>query len=56
MSDSPKKIEIITGNGKELDISPVYDHIATDKPKSTKKVKKEIVIPNTKDNKNKENK
>lgn len=56
MSENPKKIEVITGNGKELDISPVYDHISTDKPKSAKKVKQEIVVPDTKgDKKKKEN-
>lgn len=49
MSENPKKIEVITGNGKELDISPVYEHIATDKPKSVKRAKQEIVVPNTKE-------
>ncbi len=53
MSDKPKKIEVISGNGKELDISPVYDHISTDKPKSTKKIKQNIVIPNSKKDENK---
>lgn len=56
MSEKPKKIEIVNGNGKELDISPVYEHIATDKPKSAKKVKQEIVVPNSTKNKKKENK
>ena len=51
--ENPKKIEIINGNGKELDISPVYEHISTDKPKSAKKTKQNIVVPNVKDNKKK---
>ena len=28
-----KKIEIVSGNGKDLNISPVYDHIDIEKPK-----------------------
>lgn len=46
MSEEKKKIEVITGDGKDLNISPVYNHISsTDKPKSTKKNKKDIIIP-----------
>lgn len=41
-----KDIEIVTGDGKNLDISPVYDHIKIDKPEKDKK--KKIVIPKTK--------
>ena len=52
MKKDPKNIEIVTGNGKELDISPVYEHIATDKPKSTNKSTKKIVVPNQSKNKN----
>ncbi|MFR5684252.1 MAG: hypothetical protein ACLUD1_09450 [Clostridia bacterium] len=47
MSDEKKKIEIITGNGKDLNISPVYTHIDIEKPKP-KEEKKEIVIPEEK--------
>lgn len=43
----PKKIEIITGNGDELDISPVYDHIDIEKPRDNKE-KKNIIIPKEK--------
>ena len=42
-----KKIEIVSGNGKDLNISPVYDHIDIEKPKE-KKEKKKIIIPNDK--------
>ena len=28
-----KKIEIVSGNGKDLNISPVYDHIDIEKHK-----------------------
>jgi len=44
---SQKKIEIISGNGKNLNISPVYDHINIEKPKDEKE-KKKIVIPKEK--------
>ena len=50
MSDK-KEIKIVTGNGKDLDISPVYDHIKINQPNSREK-KKDVVIPKS----NKENK
>lgn len=43
----PKKIKIVTGNGNDLNISPVYDHIDIEKPKEEKENKK-IVIPKEK--------
>lgn len=42
-----KEIKVVNGDGSELDISPVYDHIDLGKPK-TKKDKKEIIIPEEK--------
>jgi len=45
MSDD-KKIEVINGNGDDLEISPVYDHLDIEKPNTEKK--KEIVIPKEK--------
>ena len=54
MSDD-KKINIVSGDGKDLDISPVYEHIEIEKPK--KEDKKDIVIPKVKkDSNKKENK
>lgn len=47
VTDSKKKIEIISGNGEGLDISPVYDHIDIEKPKEEKD-KKEVIIPKEK--------
>ena len=44
-------VEIVTGNGKDLDISRVYDHIKVDKP--DKKKKKGVIVPESK-NKQKE--
>ena len=51
MSEDKKEIKVVTGNGKDLDISPVYNHIKINKPTSREK-KKDIVIPKS----NKENK
>ena len=42
-----KQIEIVPGDGKDLDISPVYDHIDIERPKEEKE-KKKIIIPNNK--------
>lgn len=48
MSDS-KKIEIISGDDHDLDISPVHDNISTIKPHNTEDKKpKNIVIPKEK--------
>lgn len=47
-SDKKKNIEIVSGNGEDLDISPVYNHIPISKPKTDKKTDKKIVIPKSK--------
>lgn len=47
MEKDSKKIEIVTGNGKDLNISPVYNHIDIEKPKKEKD-KKKIIIPGKK--------
>ncbi len=50
---SKKKIEVVSGNGENLEISPVYTHLPITKPKTDKKSDKKIVIPNeTKETKN----
>ena len=46
-NNEKKKIEIISGNGKNLNISPVYDHINIEKPKKERENKK-IIIPEDK--------
>lgn len=50
MSEEPKKIEVISGNGKDLEISDVSTHLAIAKPKikDDDKKKQEIVIPQIK--------
>lgn len=57
MSEEPKKIEIVSGNGKDLKISDVSTHLAIAKPKikDEDEKKQEIVIPQVK-KKNTENK
>ena len=48
--DDNRKIEVVNGDGKDLDISPVYEHIEIQRPKEEKK-KDNIVIPEEKNNK-----
>lgn len=43
-NENNSKIEIVSGNGKDLNISPVYDHIDIEKPKDEKE-KKNVIIP-----------
>lgn len=45
-----KDFEVVTGDGSELELSKVYDHlnVATPKPKETKK---NIIVPEVKKNK-----
>lgn len=52
-----KDIDVVTGDGTEIEISPVYDHIILDKPEKKEK-KEQIVIPKEKksNNNNEENK
>ena len=38
-------IEVISGNGDEIEISSVYSHIKPSKPKTDKKTDKKIVVP-----------
>lgn len=43
--DKNNEIEIINGDGSDLNISPVYDHIKSGKPKCNDEKPKNIVIP-----------
>lgn len=47
MEDDKKKLEIVSGDGENLDISPVYEHLNTVKPKCDNKPK-HIIIPKAK--------
>lgn len=65
--EEKKNIEIVSGDGSNLNISPAYDHLNGETPKSTDKKPKNIVIPkiinekankdnsNNKENEKKEN-
>lgn len=56
MSNEADDLEVIAGDGSELDVSPVYDHLNAIKPKTEdEKEKKEIVIPKTKQEREEEN-
>lgn len=44
--EEKKEIRIVSGNPKDLDISPVYDHIEIEKPTAEKK--KNIIVPEEK--------
>ena len=60
MNEENKKIEIVSGTGKDLEISDVSTHLNIAKPKIKDKeeTKQEIVIPQVKkktDNEKKEN-
>lgn len=41
----PGKIEVVEGNGKNLNISPVYEHIKDAIPKSSDDKPRNIVVP-----------
>ena len=45
-----KEIEVVTGDGTELELSPVFEHlnIAKPKPKEEESKKKKIIIPEVK--------
>lgn len=42
--EEKRDIDVISGDGSEIDISPVYDHVILDKPNKNEK-KDKIVIP-----------
>lgn len=47
-----KEIEVVNGNGSELEVSPVFEHLNAIKPKTKKEKEKEkkekIIIPEVK--------
>ena len=52
--EEKKDIEVVSGDGSNLEISPVYDHINAGKPTSSDKKPTNIVVPkeNTKESHN----
>ncbi len=45
--EKKKDIDVVSGDGSEIKISPVYDHIILDRPNKNDK-KEKIVIPKEK--------
>lgn len=45
MSEERKELEVVSGDGSNLNISPVYDHLNATKPKSKDSKPKNIIIP-----------
>lgn len=48
MDDEKKDITVVSGDGKDLNISPVYDNLDIAKPEDDTNTKKNIVIPEVK--------
>ena len=51
--ENKKDIEVVSGDGSNLDISPVYQHIGAAKPKNKDKKPKNIIVPGQKKDSNK---
>jgi hypothetical protein len=54
--EEKKNLEIVSGDGSNLDISPAYDHLNATKPKSASEKPTNIVIPKSKNSKDKDEK
>lgn len=50
--ENKKEIEVINGDGSDLDISPVYEHIEAGKPKNKDNKPQNVIIPGQKKEKN----
>lgn len=53
IDNEKKEIEVVTGDGTELEFSPVFEHLNAVKPKikDEKEKKKNIIIPGLKKDK-----
>ena len=53
IDNEKKEIEVVTGDGTELEFSPVFEHLNAVKPKTKdeKEKKKNIIIPGLKKDK-----
>lgn len=47
-NEEKKNIEIVSGDGTDLNISPVYDNLDIAKPEEDSNTKKNVVIPEIK--------
>lgn len=54
IENEKKEIEVVTGDGTNLEFSPVFEHlnVAKPKPKDEKEKKKKIIIPEVKNKNN----
>ena len=50
-NETKNELEVISGDGSNLEISPVYEHISAAKPKSKDKNPKNIIVPKKKQKK-----
>ena len=48
MEEKPKKITVVTGDGNDLDISEVREHLNVAKPKNQNNKDKKIIVPKEK--------
>lgn len=46
--EDKKNLEVVSGDGTNLEISPVYEHLNAGTPKSSKQKPKNIVVPKEK--------
>ncbi len=53
--DENKKIEVVNGDGSNLNISPAYDHLNAGTPTPSSKKPKNIVVPKSMKEKEEEN-
>lgn len=55
MNKENKKLTIVSGDGKDLEISPVYEHLKNERPKCNKKPTHIVVPKSEEDNKPEQN-
>ena len=50
VQNEKKELEVVTGDGSEIEVSPVYEHLNALKPKTSNESekKKKIIIPGIK--------
>lgn len=53
--EEKKNLEIVSGDGSNLDISPAYDHLNASRPRPSSQKPTNIVIPKSKNTKDKKN-
>ena len=51
MNKENKKLTIVSGDGKDLEISPVYEHLKNERPKCNKKPTHIVLPKSEEDNK-----